>query len=123
MDNAWTRRADNATAIHVMRMGELEAQEDGLKKSLCKLDEAHAIIQETMHMILRMSGEAFPAGSATFDAMYEESAARAGRSEYELDTCANDMQNELKAIRRHMEEEQEAYRKAMRALDEETRHQ
>lgn len=114
---------DEATAIHVMRMGELEAHEDGLKKSLRKLDEAHAIIQETMHMILRMSGEAFPAGSAVFDAMYAESAARASRSEYELDTCANDMQNELKATRRHMDEEQEAYRKAMRALDEEARRQ
>ena len=114
---------DEATAIHVMRMGELEAHEDGLKKSLRKLDEAHAVIQETMHMISRMFSEAFPAGSVAFDAMYAESAVRASRLEYELDTCANDMRNELKAARRHMDEEQEAYRKAMRALDEETRHQ
>lgn len=119
MNSAWTRSADEARASHEARVRALEDREVELKKELRGLDEAHAVIRESMGMLSSVAGEAFPAGGGVFEGMHAELSVLAGRATRELYDGEDRARNDLCETRRCMDEAHERYCEVLRALDEE----
>lgn len=119
MDDVRARRADDAGAAYKARVRALEDREVELKRVLRDLDEAHAVVRESIHTLSSMAGEAFPARSALFEGMQAELSVLADRAIRELDDGADRTRDELRETCRRMDDERERYFEALRDLDEE----